>query len=70
MDTKSIDSRQTTFPEGGIRDSRFSTKPKPGAAWKDTETQIIPENRLGIVFIGLVASMALAALDQVRPSVV
>ncbi|PPQ63069.1 hypothetical protein CVT24_005924 [Panaeolus cyanescens] len=35
-----------------------------GKSWKETETQVLPKNRLSIVFIGLMACVFLAALDQ------
>ncbi|KAF9052921.1 MFS general substrate transporter [Panaeolus papilionaceus] len=38
--------------------------PIPGNSWKETETQVLPKNRLSIVFIGLMACVFLAALDQ------
>jgi hypothetical protein len=50
-----------------IREPEPTVKPKPKAAWKEEEIQILPENRIGIVFLGLAALLALAALDQVRP---
>ncbi|KAG9318910.1 major facilitator superfamily domain-containing protein [Chiua virens] len=39
-------------------------KVQPGAAWKDKEEHVLPKNRLGIVFFGLMCSIFLAALDQ------
>jgi len=39
---------------------------KAGASWKDKEQQVLPENRLWIVFSGLMCCIFLAALDQVR----
>ncbi|KAI9446101.1 major facilitator superfamily domain-containing protein [Lactarius indigo] len=39
-------------------------KPKAGASWKATEQHVLPYNRLGIVFSGLMACIFLAALDQ------
>ena len=35
------------------------------ASWKDNEQQVLPENRLWIVFSGLMCCIFLAALDQV-----
>lgn len=40
-------------------------KARPGASWKDKEEHVLPKNRLGIVFFGLMCTMFLAALDQV-----
>lgn len=40
------------------------TKQSPGASWKKDEEHIVPKNRLGIVFFGLMCSTFLAALDQ------
>ncbi|KAI6040004.1 MFS general substrate transporter, partial [Pisolithus marmoratus] len=39
-------------------------KALPGASWKDKEEHVLPKNRLGIVFLGLMCSVFLAALDQ------
>ncbi|KAN0076836.1 Major facilitator superfamily domain containing protein [Tylopilus felleus] len=39
-------------------------KTQPGASWKDQEEQVLPKNRLSIVFFGLMCTMFLAALDQ------
>ncbi|KAG9318906.1 MFS amino acid permease [Chiua virens] len=39
-------------------------KAQPGASWKDKEEHVLPKNRLGIVFFGLMCSIFLAALDQ------
>jgi hypothetical protein len=41
-------------------------KEKPGASWKKDEEHVVPKNRIGIVFFGLMCSTFLAALDQVR----
>ena len=40
-------------------------KPKAGASWKAAEQHVLPYNRLGIVFSGFMASVFLAAMDQV-----
>ena len=40
-------------------------KGKARASWKDDEEQVLPENRLWIVFSGLMCCIFLAALDQV-----
>ncbi|KAG7447925.1 MFS general substrate transporter [Guyanagaster necrorhizus] len=39
-------------------------KGKPGESWKAQETQVLPRNRLPIVFFGFMACVFLAALDQ------
>ncbi|KAI6028874.1 major facilitator superfamily domain-containing protein [Pisolithus orientalis] len=39
-------------------------KAPPGASWQDQEELVLPKNRLGIVFLGLMCSVFLAALDQ------
>ncbi|KAH0826973.1 MFS general substrate transporter [Lanmaoa asiatica] len=39
-------------------------KAQPGASWQDKEEHVLPKNRLGIVFFGLMCTMFLAALDQ------
>ncbi|KAF8559805.1 hypothetical protein OG21DRAFT_1503028 [Imleria badia] len=41
------------------------SKAQPGASWKEKEQHVVPKNRLGIVFLGLMCSTFLAALDQV-----
>ncbi|TFK76316.1 MFS general substrate transporter [Pluteus cervinus] len=40
------------------------TKAKPGESWTANETQVLPKNRLGIVFSGLMCCVFLAAIDQ------
>ena len=40
-------------------------KALPGASWKDDEEHVLPKNRLGTVFFGLICTTFLAALDQV-----
>ena len=41
------------------------------ASWKDNQQQVLPENRLWIVFSGLMCCIFLAALDQVHfPSII
>jgi len=39
-------------------------KAKPGASWKQNEEHVVPKNRIGIVFFGLMCCVFLAALDQ------
>lgn len=41
-------------------------KHEPGQSWKANEEHVLPHNRLGIVFFGLMSCTFLAALDQVR----
>ena len=41
------------------------SKAEPGASWKEREQHVVPKNRLGIVFFGLMCTTFLAALDQV-----
>lgn len=43
-----------------------SSKHKPGESWKQNEEHVLPQNKLGIVFFGLMSCTFLAALDQVR----
>ncbi|KDR73516.1 hypothetical protein GALMADRAFT_614600 [Galerina marginata CBS 339.88] len=53
--------------ESAPQDSQNATtkeKARPGASWKTDETHVLPKNRLGIVFLGLMASVFLAAIDQ------
>ncbi|KAF7792978.1 hypothetical protein EIP86_004083 [Pleurotus ostreatoroseus] len=40
------------------------SKQAPGQSWKEGEEQVLPHNRLGIVFLGLMSCTFLAALDQ------
>lgn len=40
-------------------------KREPGQSWKANEQHVLPKNRLGIVFAGLMCCIFLAALDQV-----
>ncbi|KAI0293081.1 major facilitator superfamily domain-containing protein [Russula brevipes] len=47
---------ETVMPAQGNR--------KAGASWKANEKQVLPENRLWIVFSGLMCCIFLAALDQ------
>ena len=56
---KSSAMAETTQPETPTQ------KSAPGATWKNNEEHIVPKNRLGIVFAGLMCSVFLAALDQV-----
>ncbi|KZT26422.1 MFS general substrate transporter [Neolentinus lepideus HHB14362 ss-1] len=39
-------------------------KARPGESWKSQEEHVLPKNRLGIVFFGLMSCTFLAALDQ------
>jgi EmrB/QacA subfamily drug resistance transporter len=39
-------------------------KAPPGSSWKTDETHVLPENRLSIVFAGLMCTVFLAAIDQ------
>ncbi|KAF8969828.1 major facilitator superfamily domain-containing protein [Flammula alnicola] len=39
-------------------------KAPPGSSWKADETHLLPKNRLSIVFMGLMACVFLAAIDQ------
>ncbi|KII88358.1 hypothetical protein PLICRDRAFT_41528 [Plicaturopsis crispa FD-325 SS-3] len=41
-----------------------AVKARPGASWKQDEEHVLPKNRLGIVFLGLMACVFLAAIDQ------
>ncbi|KAL4068097.1 MFS general substrate transporter [Scleroderma citrinum] len=51
-----------------MTDTTQSKKPTqkfaPGEAWKKNEEHVVPKNRLVIVFVGLMCSIFLAALDQ------
>ena len=43
-------------------------KAKPGAAWKEGETHVLPKNNLPVVFAAFMFCTFLAALDQVSSS--
>ena len=45
-------------------------KAKPGAAWKEGETHVLPKNNLPVVFAGFMFCTFLAALDQASPFLV
>ncbi|KAI6132104.1 MFS general substrate transporter [Pisolithus croceorrhizus] len=49
--------------ESATDDVSKSTK-EAGSSWKQNEEHVLPKNRLGIVFFGLMCSVFLAALDQ------
>ncbi|KAI0341662.1 MFS general substrate transporter [Trametopsis cervina] len=46
------------------RSGQGTAKVVPGQHWKANEEHVLPENRIGIVFFGLMACTFLAALDQ------
>jgi hypothetical protein len=48
------------------KDMPVQEVPQTRASWKANEQQILPQNRLWIVFPGLMCCVFLAALDQVR----
>ncbi|KAG1877930.1 MFS general substrate transporter [Suillus subalutaceus] len=50
----------TAVPSSPVKEA----KEKPGASWKKDEEHVVPKNRMGIVFFGLMCSVFLAALDQ------
>lgn len=41
-----------------------ASRTKPGESWKKHEQQVLPKNRIWIVFTGLMMCVFLAALDQ------
>ena len=67
--------RDATNPDAAVTNSHshgetvtVTPVPEEGkarASWKDNEEQVLPENRLWIVFSGLMCCIFLAALDQV-----
>lgn len=57
-------SPMTTQPSHDRDLQSTQEKPKAGASWKATEQHVLPYNRRGIVFSGLMACIFLAALDQ------
>jgi hypothetical protein len=71
----SDNSRNATNPDAAVTHSHshdetvtvtpVPEKGKARASWKDNEEQVLPENRLWIVFSGLMCCIFLAALDQV-----
>ena len=54
----SISAPRPSDPEKGA-------KTKPGGHWKANEEHVLPNNRMSLVFTGLMACVFLAALDQV-----
>ncbi|KAG2349700.1 MFS general substrate transporter [Suillus weaverae] len=48
-----------TEPQSPVKE-----RPGPGASWKKDEEHVVPNNRINIVFFGLMCSVFLAALDQ------
>ncbi|EGN93322.1 hypothetical protein SERLA73DRAFT_189897 [Serpula lacrymans var. lacrymans S7.3] len=44
--------------------TKATEKREPGSSWKDKEEHVIPKNKLGVVFLGLMCCTFLAALDQ------
>ncbi|KAG1891200.1 major facilitator superfamily domain-containing protein [Suillus subluteus] len=50
----------TAVPSSPVKEA----KERPGASWKKDEEHVVPKNRMGIVFFGLMCSVFLAALDQ------
>jgi len=54
--------RSTALPQFKLRTQ--AVKAEPGSSWKSGETQVVPKNRLAIVFTGFMATVFLAALDQ------
>lgn len=72
--TASLDSKQTTIAQEPREEPTVDaqTKAKPGAGWKNSEAEIhvLPNNRIPIVFSGLMMCVFLAAVDQVCVSCV
>ncbi|KAF9052922.1 MFS general substrate transporter [Panaeolus papilionaceus] len=56
--------RQSPSPPVNLNGLKEKQKGQPGASWKADETHLLPKNRLGIVFTGLMACTFLAAIDQ------
>jgi len=54
----------TTVAESS-RTAVSGAKAGPAVSWKEEEEHVVPPNRIGIVFFGLMCSAFLAALDQV-----
>ena len=59
----SIDNEKGVVPSAPLTPSG-TVKKKPGASWKANEEQHLPENRLYIVFSGLMLCVFLAALGK------
>ena len=55
-----------TCPEVVTDNDPSQKHAKPGESWKANEEHVLPHNRLGIVFFGLMSCTFLAALDQAR----
>jgi hypothetical protein len=57
-------------PQSSRPSTADGKKAKPGAAWKDGETHVLPHNNLPVVFTAFMCCTFLAALDQVSLSFV
>lgn len=63
----SVEGGAVAAPSAGAQSTaQKSEKAEPGASWKMNEQQVVPYNRLGFVFAGLMCCIFLAAIDQVR----
>ncbi|CAL1704737.1 unnamed protein product [Somion occarium] len=56
--------RSATPQEPDNHDLEGKQHKRPGQSWKAGEEHVLPKNRLGIVFFGLMSCTFLAALDQ------
>lgn len=64
MDVEKQEAQGKALEAGQSSSPPTAPKAKPGAAWKANEQHVLPQNRLVIVFIGLMMCTFLAALDQ------
>lgn len=62
----SQDIKETIAQEPAQNSPAAAKNDAPGQSWKQGEEHVLPHNRIGIVFFGLMACTFLAALDQVR----
>lgn len=61
---KSQSSPGTPAPAPASQNGAAQKQHEPGQSWKQNEEHVLPHNRLGIVFFGLMSCTFLAALDQ------
>ncbi|PSR76053.1 hypothetical protein PHLCEN_2v8715 [Hermanssonia centrifuga] len=66
-DTKQSIPEDIQSPNISTAETQKDAKQRPGQSWKQDEEHVLPHNRLGLVFFGLMSCTFLAALDQVGP---
>ncbi|THG97767.1 hypothetical protein EW026_g4297 [Hermanssonia centrifuga] len=63
-DTKQSLPEDIQSPNISTAETQKDAKQRPGQSWKQDEEHVLPHNRLGLVFFGLMSCTFLAALDQ------